>query len=279
MLKIIMLFIGVLLLAPVAIVAFVLALPVLPFVIVGWVAWKVIQARRSPARLSDGNLSTDLRAVYRVEQSNAFAPAALGILVLIMAVQIKITGFSWQLDPGLGLAILVVAGLWWLQRRLHLFRHTSPTRNGSIAPHDLYQLFEIERATSPEERRVLIARELNRLTREALRPDPTLPNSWPSVADLTALRSQVRLLRSSLRDTSASIGPEANISDLPSPLMLTSGIQILDDYVNVLLRVRLLGHGDLEQMRILVRDQSRLRSLQEEFVGQFQEATPIQAAG
>ena len=279
MLKIIMLFLGVLLMAPVAIVAFIFALPALPFALVAWVVWRMIRSRRSSARVLRASRLTDPRTDYRIDQSSAFAPMALTALALLTAAQIKIVGFSWQLEVGLGLAMMVVGGLWMAQRRLHMIRHSRGKRGGSIASHDLYQLFEIERATGPEERHVLIARELNRLTREALRPDPTLPNSWPSAADLMSLRDQVRLLRSSAHDTPVSIGPDINTSLHPSPLMLKSGIQILDDYVNLLLRVRLIGQGDLEQMRVLVRDQSRLRAMQDEFVGHLQETTPIQVAG
>ncbi len=282
MLKIVMLIIGVFLMAPVAIVAFIFALPVLPFLVVGFLAWKLFQSRRSeqwPA-LETGHVFPDaLMSRYPAGQSNMLAPVTLATLALLAVVQIKFVGFFWQLDLGLVVAMLVIGALWLAQRRIDSRRRRRGAHKGEVARHDLYRLFEIERASDPEERRVLIVREFNRLTLEALRPDPTIPDDWPAISVLKSLRDQISLLRASARDTATSSISQGSLKESPSTPALAAQIQTLEDYVNQLLRVRLLGQADLEQMRILVRDQSRLREMQDLVVGELQQSATISAAG
>ena len=148
-----------------------------------------------------------------------------------------------------------------------------------VRQHDLYRLFEIERVNDPDERRVLIARELNRLTREALRPDPGLRATWPPVADLISLRDQARVLRSSLNDPATSTFGAVDQSDVPTTRALRAGIDTLETYVSSFVRLRLIGREDLEQMRVLVRDQSQLRTMQDGIVEQIQQTTPVPIAG
>jgi hypothetical protein len=281
MLKIVMLVIGVFVMAPMAVAAFVLALPILPFVLIGFVLFRLIQSRQTPdwPAVRGASSPAGIRwSAYPVERSNTLAPLILGMLALTMIAQIKLAGFYWQIELGLGLAVVVVAAVWWAQHRLETRRQRRGRQKGEVAPHDLYRLFEIERTTDPDERCVLITRELNRLTREALRPDPALPSSWPSVHVLSALRDQVILLHSSASETSLitrTSGAESTDEPLSSTMM--ENIQTLENYVNQLLRVRLLGNTNLEQMRILVRDQCRLRAIQDEFVGEFTQSASVSA--
>ena len=210
----------------------------------------------------------------------AIVPLLLAAVLMASVVQIGNHGFSWSVDRWFLMAMLALALVWWAQHQLmnwHRRRTHDETTNG-VRQHDLYRLFEIERATDAEERRFLIARELNRLTREALRPDPSQRATWPPVADLIALRDQVHLLRSSLNDPASSDFGSIDQPDVPSPQALRGGIDTLETYLRKFVRLQLIGREDLEQMRVLVRDQSRLRAMQDGIVEQIQQTTPIPIA-
>ncbi len=270
-LKFVLLFIGACVMAPLALLALLVSIPALPFLLAGWVLFKLVQRRSwfGGTHVSDKHM-IDLRLPRHLP----LAPLALVVLMCAAVLQIKLSGFSWNVDRWSGAAMLAVAALWWLQRRAGAWRRN---RFGSgsglnVAQYDLYRLFEIERAGSAEERRVLIVRELNRLTLEALRSDPMFRSTWPTAPELVAIRDQVRVLRSSLAD--AATNPPANDrSEHQSRRVLLGDIDALERYVSQFLRVRLIGHDDLEQIRILVRDQSRLRAIQDQIVDQLQVVT------
>ena len=279
-LKYMMFFIGICVMAPVAVIALLISLPFLPVVLVGWLIYRLLRSRVirfTPAFAED----RPMLSIQSRHLGLAVLPLLLAVVLVTTVVQIGNHGFSWSLDRWLLAAMFVLALAWWLQHRLFVWHrnrtHGATTRG--VRQHDLYRLFEVERANDPNERRVLIARELNRLTREALRPDPSQRASWPSVADLIALRDQARLLRSSLNDPVTSAAGSLDRSDVPSFRALRSGIDTLESYVNKFVRLRLIGNEDLEQMRVLVRDQSRLRAMQDGIVEQIQQTTPMPIAG
>ena len=142
---------------------------------------------------------------------------------------------------------------------------------GAIAQDDLQDLLEIERSTVAEERRVLIARELIRLTAEALRPDPAERSTWPTPEQFASLNNQIALLRSSASDRRAQQLPVGSPVGHLSDIDLSSAIQALGAYVLQLSRMQILAVDDPEQTRILVRDQSRLRTMQDTIVEQLRE--------
>lgn len=278
-LKRILLLIGACVVAPVALFAFLVSILALPFLLAGWLLVKLVQRRRfslAGIRVSDKRL-TNLGMPRRLP----LGPLTLAILMCATALQIKLVGFSWSVDRWLGAAMLAVAALWWLQRRVGAWRLNRFRRSGGlgIARHDLYRLFEIERADGPEERRMLIVRELNRLTREAQRPDPTDRSSWPSIPELTSIRDQVRFLRSSLVDLIADTSPESgHADDRASRRVLMSDVDALEKYLNQFVRISRIGHDDLELIRVLVRDQRRLREIQDEILDQLQRSV-VSTAG
>jgi hypothetical protein len=282
MLRIVMLLIGAAVMAPVAIAAFFMALPALPFLVAGFVLVKLVQSR-TRRRWSRTSWPAEAASVsWSDSESHGFRGAALLLLiglVALMAMQIKLWGFSWRVESGLAVVTVLIAGLWWVNYRLDKRNRSRGGRTDGVGPHDLYRLLEIERASGVEERQVLILREFNRLTQAALRPDPALPSSWPSVAELRAVRDQVRLLRSSALDPASRPSIDTGEVDRPELTPLVDGIGVLEEYVNLLLRARLLGRGNLEMLRVLVRDQSRLRAMQDDFVSQLQNRAPVAVAG
>ena len=213
--------------------------------------------------------------------SLAIAPLLLSAVLVAGIIQIGGHGFSWKVDRWFLIVMFALSLIWWVQQQAmgwHRRRTTGVTTKG-VRQHDLYRLFEIERANDSDERRVLIARELNRLTREALRPDPGLRASWPPVADIIALRDQTRLLRASLNDPASASFGSFNQPDVPTLRALRSGIDTLETYLSKFVRLQLIGREDLEQMRVLVRDQSRLRTMQDGIIEQIQHTTPLPIAG
>ena len=142
---------------------------------------------------------------------------------------------------------------------------------GVVAPNDLASLLEIEQADLAEERRALIARELSRLAAAALEPDPTQRSSWPTPTQFAALRDQIALLSASAADSRMRQLPVGTpVGHLTDP-DLAGAIQVLDAYVAHLSRMQSLDVYDSEQTRILVRDQSHLRAVQDTIVGLLQE--------
>lgn len=278
-LKYFLLLLGVILLAPFVIAGLALAIPAFPFLIAGWVVYKLIRSKRSSSAISTVDEERWVALQLR-GRSLPIAPVVLGLLVSATALQIKFAGFDWRVDLWLGGSTLVVAALWWLQHRIvHRRRERYGRGPSGVARHDLYRLLEIERTTDSAERLMLIARELNRLTQEALRADPTHQEAWPAVAELRTLRDQVRVLRSCLKDSATRNRHEIEGSVPFSPLELKSGIDGLDAYLSQFMRVRLIGQHDLEQLRVLVRDQSQLRGMQDGLLERFQQIAPVPIAG
>jgi hypothetical protein len=148
-----------------------------------------------------------------------------------------------------------------------------------IAPDDLQGLLEIERASVAEERRVLLARELNRLASEALRPDASERSSWPAPEQFASLRGQIAMLRASATDPRSRQLPVGSPVGHLTDADLTEAVQTLGDYVGHFDRMQSLHIDDREQTRILVRDRARLRALQDKIVRQLQEpatSTPLE---
>ncbi len=273
-----MLLIGASVMAPFVLLAFLVALPALPFLFGGWLLWKFIRPNRfrGESTVADDKQFATLKT-YRSRLT--VAPFAFGAFMVGTVWLINLNGFSWRIDRWLGGAMLVIAVLWWLQYRVarrHLFGGHQDAR---VSQYDLYRLFEVERTTDLAERWVLIVREFNRLTLEVLRSDPALRPTWPTIPELKSIRDQLRLLQSSLKDPSMGTLPGVSRVGEPSPQALMSGIESLEAYVIRFLRVRLIGHDDLEQIRILVRDQNRIRSMQDEIVSQLQQFSFVPAAG
>ncbi len=273
-----MLLIGASVMAPLVLFALVIAVPALPFLCAGWLLWRLIR----PNRFRRESTFVDDKVFAALKTSRTrlpVTPFALGACAVGVIWLINLNGFSWRIDQWLGGAMLVIAVLWWVQHRLarrHLFGSRQDAR---VSQYDLYRLFEVERTTDLAERWVLIVREFNRLTLEVLRSDPALFPTWPSIPELRSIRDQLRLLRSSLKDPSMGALPGVSRVGEPSPQALMSGIESLETYVNRFLRLRLIGHDDLEQIRVLVRDQNRIRSMQDEIVSQLQQFSFVPAAG
>ncbi len=275
-----MLIIGICVMVPVALIALVLSLPFLPVIVVGWLLYRLFRARvvRFSPMFAEEIAMPSLRPRHL---SLAVAPSLLLAVLAASVIQIGRHGFDWSVDRWFLVAFVALPLVWWIQYQIiswHRRRTLGVTTKG-VRQHDLYRLFEIERANDADERRVLIARELNRLTREALRPDPGLRATWPPAAELISLRDQARLLRSSLNDPATSAFGSVDQPDVPTARALRAGIDTLETYVSSFVRLRLIGREDLEQMRVLVRDQSQLRAMQDGIVEQIQHTNPLPIAG
>jgi hypothetical protein len=219
-------------------------------------------------------------AIAKVAPKQALSPVARTLVISLVVLTIW-TGLLVALVvvnaispvPALVLVMLALMVLTVEVGRSHLSgrnRFGNPPV-GAIGPSDMQSLLEIEQASLAEERRALIARELSRLAAVALRPDPTLRTSWPTPEQFAALRNQIAMLRASAADSRTRqlpVGaPVGHLTDAD----LTGAVQALDAYVAHFARMQSLNVDDREQTRILVRDQSHLRAVQDTIVGLLQE--------
>ena len=142
-----------------------------------------------------------------------------------------------------------------------------------VEPAGMDSLLEIEQASVREERRVLLAREFCRLASDALQPDPAARSTWPTAETLASWRAQIAMLEEGAVDPSAERlppgRPPGNISDAD----LNEVIAALRQYVDRLARLQRIATVDPEPVRQLMRDQSRLRALQDQIVSRLREPT------
>jgi hypothetical protein len=194
-----------------------------------------------------------------------------GLLLILVVVN------AIQLIPAVVLALLGLLVVLVEVRRAHSSERGrnrfGPVPVGAIPPVDLQNLLEVERANFGEERRALLARELSRLAREALQLEPEVRSTWPNPEGLASLRNQIELLRASSRDSSAQrlpIGsPVGHLTDAD----LAEATQALEVYVAHLARLQRLNVDDDEQTRLLIREQSRLRAMQDTIFRQLRQPT------
>ncbi|MDI3339599.1 MAG: hypothetical protein QJR03_03625 [Sphaerobacter sp.] len=125
-------------------------------------------------------------------------------------------------------------------------------------PAEWQALLDIERAQTAPERRLLLAREFRRLASEALAAPPTDRRRWPRAGRLAALRRQAALLRASATDRTVGFLPEPLPEDQLSQAVLAEAIQVLTAYLALLTTVRRAPTWDLEVVRVLVRERTRL---------------------
>lgn len=175
------------------------------------------------------------------------------------------------------LLIVLMVGFAIVVRSIHLDESASAldrlTRRHS-RPDEWRGLLEIENAYSAPERRILLAGEFRRLAGEVLAFSPTDVARWPEPGRLAALRRQANLLLASATDGSMSFLPETMPDDPLTDEALREAIRDLARYTGQLAALSeaqaglVPGYGgtsmgvgmhmDMEVMRVLARDHTRL---------------------
>jgi hypothetical protein len=215
---------------------------------------------------------------------NGLSPVGRTLLIAVVALGVwttvmigLVSAGALQSAPAIVLIVLAAVVLGAEVRRE---QRRNPRRNRfgeltetHVEPSEIASLLEIEHASVREERRVLLAREFCRLASDALQPDPVARANWPPDETLASWRMQIALLEEGAVDPSAERlqpgRPPGNISDAD----LTDAIAALRQYVDRLSRMQRIATDDREPLRQLVRDQSRLRALQDQIVSQLREPT------
>lgn len=140
---------------------------------------------------------------------------------------------------------------------------------GDIPPAELRMLLEIEKARSAEERRLLLAREFGRLAPQVLAFDPESLQSRRDPKRVATLRDEASLLKASAIDPAAQSLPESNPGDPEAARELIKAIHDLERYATQLFTVQVQSDPDLNQIRVLVRERSRLQEHFDDFVARL----------
>ncbi|HEY8490416.1 MAG TPA: hypothetical protein VIO14_05430 [Dehalococcoidia bacterium] len=135
------------------------------------------------------------------------------------------------------------------------------------------RLLEVESAQTARERRLLLAREFYRVASDALAHDPLNPASWPAPVQASALRQQAELLLASAADPEAGALPEGEAGPDPLPAaQVTDAIRSLLAYTTLLAEAAWGRDRSPERGRVLVREHTQLRGVQEEIARLLEQA-------
>ncbi|HEX7102502.1 MAG TPA: hypothetical protein VF201_07650 [Nitrolancea sp.] len=224
----------------------------------------------------------DDRRLPPAKPDSGLSPAGRTLLIAAISLSVwsavmlgLVSAGALQIAPAIVL-IFVAAIVLGVEVRRAQRRNPRRNRFGELTERrietsDIAGLLEIEHASVREERRVLLAREFCRLASNALQPDPAQRTTWPDAETLASWRGQIALLAASAGDRSAEqlpIGrPVGNITDAD----LADAINTLRQYVDRLARLQRIATEDPEPVRQLIRDQSRLRALQDQIVSYLRE--------
>lgn len=129
-------------------------------------------------------------------------------------------------------------------------RHSSPA--------EWQRLLEIEQARTAPERRLLLAREFRRLAEEALAAAPDDRATWPAPGRLMVLGRQANLLLASATDRNAAFLPDPEPDDHLTAAALGEAARCLTGHLALLRAVQLVPDWDLELVRVLTRERTRL---------------------
>lgn len=141
-----------------------------------------------------------------------------------------------------------------------------PSRRVELPARDLRRLLEIEEARTGTERRLLLAREFTRVAQTACLAVPADRASWPLPDEMAAMRQEIAFLGASVTDPAAAALPDPAPDDPISTDRLIGAIQALDAYTAALARAQRTSGTDLEQLRILVRERTRVEHAYDEIV-------------
>ena len=172
-----------------------------------------------------------------------------------------------QIQPYLGSILvlaLIIGGLTLLIWGLTKLSKEQAARQPNRRPLPLGapRILQIEKASSLAERRTLIAREFCRLAEVSLAFDPVNARTWPPAHRLDALREEAQVLHAGAVDETIAYLPEGDDGALTDHDIAVA-IKSLLIYLNTLAASR-GPHGnplDLAATRLIVREQTRLRTL------------------
>lgn len=205
------------------------------------------------------------RPAGRQRPCPAAAPArSTGFTVMVLALVVAIGVWS---APGLPLAGAIFA-LALATGALVLWHAGGPAPDRAGLDREVRRhsserewrgLLEVEEATSAGERRLLLAREFRRLAEEMLAIDPANLRAWPPAGRLSAVRRQANLLAGSAADQHVGYLPESRPDDPLTAERLTAAARTLAAYASLLQTVQPLDRWDLELLRVLTRERTRLQ--------------------
>lgn len=148
-----------------------------------------------------------------------------------------------------------------------------PVPQVTLDQQTMARLLEVESAQTARERRLLLAREFYRVASDALAHDPLNPASWPAPVQASALRQQAELLLASATDPEAAALPEGEAGPDPLPAeQVTDAIRSLLAYTTLLAEAAWGGDRTPERGRVLVREHTQLRQVQEEIARLLEQA-------
>ncbi|HEX5396243.1 MAG TPA: hypothetical protein VFX74_04040 [Candidatus Limnocylindria bacterium] len=143
-------------------------------------------------------------------------------------------------------------------------------RRLEVPSEDMRRLLEIEEARGEDERRLLLAREFNRLATEACGPAPLDRAFWPDRQRLGVLRVEIGVLRASAVETPAALrDPQDEVVDYAD---LRGAIDSLRGYVGMMLALDGDEYPDPEQLRRLARERGRIQAVQDQLLSRLQKS-------
>lgn len=188
---------------------------------------------------------------------SGFDLAVLLTMVALCTVVWQAAGAGpWLALPALP-AALVIGGK---RRRADPWLSTLDRETRRYSKKDEWRrLLEIEQARSAGERRLLLAREFRRLAEEMLAAPPADRRKWPPPGRMSVIRRQANLLIASASDRQVSFLPEDRPGDALTGEDLTAAARCLAGYTTLLLAVYPVPRWDLELLRVIVRERTRLQ--------------------
>lgn len=132
------------------------------------------------------------------------------------------------------------------------------------------RLLEVERATTAQERCLLLAREFGRLAGDALGIDPSDRSTWPLLNQLQDLQRQAHVLLSSATDSQVYLPPGPADAGGLSQETLVAAIQELTQYLDLVSKQRALTSLSPEHLRVWARDRGNLQRIYDEVLRQMQ---------
>lgn len=187
----------------------------------------------------------------------------------VVAAAVAVVGL-FLLDTGAGGWIWLGLSLAFLAVFLAYSRPPAGEREPRSEPFDaaavIGRALAVEEARSAPERRLLLAREFVRAAGEALDVPVADVSAWPSPERLAVQRRGAELLLASATDTAAGFLPETKPDDPLTSALLTGAIMDLTGYIGLLQSTQRLPRAQAEQLRVVVRERSRVQTAVDQIV-------------
>jgi hypothetical protein len=136
---------------------------------------------------------------------------------------------------------------------------------------DTRDLLAIEQARSAPERRLLLARECSVMVERILAIGPADRTSWPSAHDLALTHERTAVLLASATDPYVAFLPETRPDDLLTIEQIVETIHAAISYIELLQAQLPVRRPGIDQLRVLMRERTRLQVAFDEILLQLQE--------